>query len=251
MRSVRMLVVVVEDEGMGNDGLVRPLEKAGCVVVNTFSGGQAAIDWLSRPREVDAVFLDANVAALGGMAVLKALGSRWPMVVAAANPAHAADAFESEAVDYLPKPVTAMRLERALKRIEKHGAKPPAWLPAAPGRPRYPVFAGQGLLFVELEKTTYFEVEKEVVWAHAGRRLRTQWKALAEVEQAFPGWGLLRIHRHLLVRLEAVLGLKSTKGGRVMVRLAGGEELEASRGGAPRLREHFRLCGLGAARAVI
>jgi len=94
---------------------------------------------------------------------------------------------------------------------------------------------------VDLHKTAYFEVDSEVVWAHAGGRLRTQWKALAEVEAAFPGSGLLRIHRHLLVRLEAVLGLKPAPGGRALVRLVGGEEIEASRGGAPRLREHFGI----------
>ena len=46
--------------------------------------------------------------------------------------------------------------------------------------------------------------------------------ALAEVEAAFPASGLLRIHRHLLVRLEAVLGLRPALGGRAMVRLLGG-----------------------------
>jgi two-component system LytT family response regulator/two-component system response regulator AlgR len=245
-----MLVVVVEDETVRSHGLARQLEEAGCVVVNTFSGGPAALDWLGGHREVDAVFLDL-MANLDGMAVLKALGSRWPLVVTTALPEHAVAAFESEAVDYLLKPVTAARLERALKRIETRGATAPAWLPAAPGRPRYSVHAGQGILFVDLEKTTYFEVEKEVVWAHTGRRLRTHWKSLGEVEQAFPGWGLLRIHRHLLVRLEAVLGMKSTSGGRAIVRLVGGEEIEASRGGAPRLREHFRLRGAGGAKAVI
>ena len=106
---------------------------------------------------------------------------------------------------------------------------------------RYPVHAGEGVVLVDLHKTTYFEVDSEVVWAHAGGRLRTQWKALAEVEAAFPGSGLLRIHRHLLVRLEAVLGLKPALGGRAIVRLLGGEEIEASRGGAPLLREYFGM----------
>ena len=101
--------------------------------------------------------------------------------------------------------------------------------------------AGAGVVFVDLHKTAYFEVESEVVWAHAGARMRTHWKSLGEVEAAFPGSGLLRIHRHLLVRLEAVLGLKPAPGGRAIVRLAGGEEIEASRGGAPRLREHFGM----------
>ena len=153
---------------------------------------------------------------------------------------HAVDAFDSEAVDYLLKPVTASRLERALHRIEQRRGTPA--VPAVLAGPlRYPVQAGAGVVLVDLNKTTYFEVESEVVWAHAGGRLRTQWKTLGEVEAALPGASLMRIHRHLLVRLEAVLGLRPASGGRAIVRLIGGEEIEASRGGAPRLREHFGI----------
>jgi anthranilate synthase component 1 len=101
--------------------------------------------------------------------------------------------------------------------------------------------AGAGVVLVDLAKTTHFEVENEVVWAHAGTRLRTTWTSLAEVENAFPGAGLLRIHRHLVVRPDAVIGLKPAAGGRAIVRLQGGAEIEASRGGAPRLRERLGL----------
>jgi two-component system LytT family response regulator/two-component system response regulator AlgR len=97
---------------------------------------------------------------------------------------------------------------------------------------------------VDLSKTTYFEVENEVVWAHAGTRLRTQWTSLGEVESTFSGSeksGMLRIHRHLLVRPEAIVGLRPSAGGRAIVRLTGGEEIEASRGGAPRLRERLGI----------
>ena len=106
---------------------------------------------------------------------------------------------------------------------------------------RYPILAGQGVVLVDLAKTTHFEVENEVVWAHAGARMRTQWTSLGQVEAAFPGAGLLRIHRHLLVRPEAVIGVRPAAGGRAIIRLAGGQEVEASRGGAPRLRERLGL----------
>jgi two-component system LytT family response regulator/two-component system response regulator AlgR len=79
-------------------------------------------------------------------------------------------------------------------------------------------------------------VEKEVVHAWAGERLRTQWTTLAEVELAFPDLGLLRIQRHLLIRTEAVVGLRMTWNGRGMVRLPGGVELEASRNAIPKLK---------------
>jgi two-component system LytT family response regulator/two-component system response regulator AlgR len=238
--SVRRLkVVVAEDEALSRKRLVRLLQEAGCVVLNSFAEGRGALEWLGHHREVEAVFLDIHMPNLDGLAILEALGGQVPIVLTTAFAEHAVAAFDAEAVDYLLKPVTASRLERALRRIEQRGAQLTA-PPAAPGPLRYPVYAGEGVVLVDLHKTTYFEVDSEVVWAHAGARLRTQWKALAEVEAAFPT-GLLRIHRHLLVRLEAVLGLKPAPGGRALVRLVGGEEIEASRGGAPRLREHFGI----------
>jgi len=234
-------VVVAEDEALSRKRLVRLLQEAGCVVVNSFAEGRGAQEWLCHHREVEAVFLDIHMPNLDGLAILKALGGQVPIVLTTAFAEHAVEAFDAEAVDYLLKPITASRLERALRRIEHRWSQVPAAPLPASGPLRYPVHAGEGVVLVDLHKTTYFEVDSEVVWAHAGGRLRTQWKALAEVEAAFPGSGLLRIHRHLLVRLEAVLGLKPAPGGRALVRLAGGEEIEASRGGAPRLREHFGI----------
>ena len=126
------------------------------------------------------------------------------------------------------------RIRGRLNPSQGHGTPAPAT--------RYPVQAGSGLLFLELARTLYFEVQDQVVWACTGERFRTRWKSLGEVEACFPQAGLLRIHRHLLIRPEAVLGLRSTGGGtRVLVRLSGGVELEASRGATPALRERLGL----------
>ena len=241
MSGRRLKVAVAEDEALSRKRLVRLLQEAGCVVLASFAEGRSAHDWILNHRDVDAVFLDIHMPNLDGLAILESLGGQVPIVLATAFAEHAVAAFDGEAVDYLLKPVTASRLERALRRIEHRWAKAPAPATAAPALQRYPVQAGSGVVFVDLHKTTYFEVESEVVWAHAGARMRTHWRSLGEVEAAFPASGLLRIHRHLLVRLEAVLGLKPALGGRAIVRLAGGEEIEASRGGAPRLREYFGM----------
>ena len=241
MRPRRMRVVA-EDEALSRKRLVRLLQEAGCVVVQSFTEGRAAMEWLGHHRDLEAVFLDIHTPNLDGLAILRALGGQVPVVLATAFSEHAVEAFDGEAVDYLLKPITASRLERALKRIEGRLAQAPAAaLPLPQGPLRYPIQAGEGVILMDLAKTTYFDVEDEVVRAHAGGRLRTPWKALAEVEAAFPGAGLLRIHRHLLVRVDAVLGLKPASGGRAIVRLVGGEEIEASRGGAPRLRENLGL----------
>lgn len=236
-------VVVAEDEALSRKRLMRLLQEAGCQVVASFSEGRSLHDWLQTARDVEAIFLDIHMPNLDGMEILKSVRGRIPVVLTTAFSEHAVEAFDAEAVDYLLKPITASRLGRALQRIVAR--RPPAASArrpeVAPVHHRYPVQAGLGVVLVELAKTTHFEVENEVVWAHAGSRLRTAWTSLAEVESAFAGVGLLRIHRHLLVRPEAVVGLKPAPGGRAIIRLQGGLEIEASRGGAPRLRERLGL----------
>ena len=51
--------------------------------------------------------------------------------------------------------------------------------------------------------------------------------------------GILRAHRHLLIRPEAVLGLKPSLNGRLLLTLSGGVELETSRGATPKVRERL------------
>ena len=70
--------------------------------------------------------------------------------------------------------------------------------------------------------------------------LRTTWKPGGR-GSAFPTADLLRIQRHLLLRPEAVLGLKPLEGGRASARVADGQDLGVSRSATPRLKEMLGL----------
>lgn len=239
MNSLR--VALAEDEPMNLRRLVRLLEDCGCTIAATFGNGLDMEEWLRGNPEVDALFLDIQMPGLDGLSLRASLRADLPVVFVSAHAERAVDAFDVEAADFLLKPVTTERLAKALDRIRKK-LSPGTPATAASRTTRYPVQAGAGLLLLELSKTIYFEVEEQVVWAFAGERFRTKWKSLGEVEAFFPDAGLMRIHRHLLIRPEAVLGLRSTGGGtRVMVRLTGGVELEASRGATPALKERLGL----------
>ena len=112
---------------------------------------------------------------------------------------------------------------------------------ARPAGPfRFPVKAGEGVVLVDLARTTHFLFEDEAVWAFAGERLRTTWKTLAEAE-AILGSRVVRGHRHLLLRPEAIVGVRAGDSGRLRVRLSGGAEVEVSRGAAPGLKARLGL----------
>jgi len=239
MKGEGLKVAVAEDEPMNRRRLVRLLQEAGCEVVATFEDGDAVLAWARTGPKVDALFLDIRMPGPSGLEVLRALDLPPPVVFVTAHAEHAVEAFEDAAADYLMKPVSPARLDKCRARLRSRQAAAP---PPHPARTtRYPVKAGEGVVFLDLARTTHFEVLDEVVWAHAQGRFQTLWKALAEVEAAFPGAGLMRVHRHLLVRPEVILGVKPLWGGRLTVTLPGGVDLESSRGATVRLKERLGL----------
>jgi len=235
-------VAIAEDEPMNQRRLARLLTDCGCEVLAVFGNGLEVEEWLATGPELDALFLDVQMPGLDGLSLRASVRPELPVVFVTAFAEHAVDAFTLDAVDFLLKPVTTERLVKSLVRVRRALGRQGAG--GEPAREtRYPVSAGEGVLFLDLAKTAFFEVEDQVVWAWVGgERFRTKWKALGETEAFFPEAGLLRIHRHLLIRPEAVLGMRSSGGGsRVLVRMTGGAELEASRGATPALKARLRL----------
>lgn len=232
-------VALADDEPLARARLSRLLAEAGCEVLAELEDGAALLHWLRSAPPLDALFLDIQMPGPTGLEVAAELPKTLPVVFVTAHAEHALRAFDAAALDYLLKPIRAERLAQTLQRLrEGHAPTRPAHDPS-PHAPisKVPIRAGEGHVFLDLKRLTHFEVEEEVVWACQGpQRHRTPWTTLAEAEQAFPHAGLLRIQRHLLLRPEAILGLRPLEGGRVAVRIAEGQELEVSRTATPKVR---------------
>jgi DNA-binding LytR/AlgR family response regulator len=241
----RLNALVVDDEPLARERLSRLLQEAGCAVVGQLGDGLALLQWLSRPHELDVIFLDIQMPGPNGMEVLAEIPDCPPVVFVTAHSTYAVRAFELAAVDYLLKPVFEDRLAKCLQRLHQHLIRPlsPAELKnLLPPPLRFPIRVGDGEIFMELELITHFEVEDGRVWACRGlNRYQTRWNTLAEVEEAFPDDGLLRIQRHLLLRPSMVKGVRPTTVGRIKVMIAPKVELTVSRAMTPRTRECIRV----------
>ncbi len=237
-------IALVDDEPVARLRLGRLLREAGCEVLAELEDGHQLLTWLRKGQELDALFLDIALPGPSGMELLAELRDGPPVIFVTANAEHAVAAFEHQASDYLVKPVTAERLAKTLARLEGSEVRK-AEVPspsAASASTRFPVKAGDGKLLLELKRVAYFEVIDQVVWAWAGgKKFRCGWTSLSDVETAFPNVAFLRIQRNLMLRPDAVLGLRTLPTGRKAVLLADGVELEASRNAAHHLKERLGL----------
>ncbi len=243
--------IVVDDEPLARQRLSRLLKECGWETVGVHSKVSQLLEALEGGLEADALFLDIEMPGGNGLEALAELPSPLPVIFVTAYPQHAAHAFDVDAVDYLVKPVFKTRLEKALEKLTRHAGPdaPAASVKVAPANAasktaetRFPGKAAGGTFFLDARKVTYFEFEDYAVWAWVGsHRFRAPWDSLGRVEEAFPSLPFIRIQRHLLIRSEAILSLRSLPGGRVAVRLVEGPELEVSRSMTPKVRELLGL----------
>jgi len=235
----------VVDVSLARERLSRLLQEADCTVAGELGDGLALLQWLAQPHDLDVIFLDIQMPGPSGLEVLAEIPDCPPVVFVTAHSTYAVRAFELAAVDYLLKPVFEDRLAKCLQRLRNQLIRPlsPTELKNLMPTPlRFPIQVGDGEIFMELELITHFELENDRVWACRGlNRYVTRWKTLAEVEEAFPDDGMLRIQRHLLLRPRMVKGVRSTTVGRIKVMIAPKVELTVSRAMTPRTRECIRI----------
>ena len=234
-------VLVVDDSALMRNLVSRIVEATpGLSVADKAMNGIFALQKIPRCNP-DVIILDIEMPGATGLEVAQELPKTLPVGFVTAHAEHAVRAFETAAFDFLVKPATAGRIEIALARIRERRAGPVS-VPRPAGSLRFPVRAGEGLVFMDLARTSHFLVEDEVVWAFvAGERLRTPWKSLTEAESSFPQGVLVKGHRNMLVRPEAIVGVKVGEYGRLLVRLQGGLSVEVSRGAAPGLKARLGL----------
>ncbi|QCW49492.1 response regulator transcription factor [Nocardioides dongxiaopingii] len=194
-----------------------------------------------REDDVDCVFLDVQMPGLTGLELADVL-SRFrtppPIVFVTAHDAHAVEAFDLRAVDYVLKPVRAERLAEAVRRVVE----------SASGGERAPAPVHDVQIAVERAGVTRFVARSEVTHVEAQgdyARLHTATDShlvrvpLTTLADDWRDAGFVRIHRSLLVAIAHVREVR-TAGGRCTVVVGrGGTELGVSRRNTRELRDRL------------
>ncbi len=118
-----MRAIVVDDEKLALESMVRNLQRYNVEVVGAFQDPREALkQQVTLSAEV--AFVDIEMPEMGGLDLAARLQSDNPelhIVFVTAYEQYAIDAFELDAVDYLLKPVQLKRLDMTLKRLSAMG----------------------------------------------------------------------------------------------------------------------------------
>jgi len=227
-------VLVVDDEALARSRLRTLLSD--CKAPRALFAAEAAqatqaLELLQRER-FDVALLDIHMPGVDGLALARVLQNvphAPALIFVTAHAAHALEAFEVDAIDYLTKPVRLERLQAALAKAERYlqtranpvdDANTPVLVIQERGRTER----------VPLTEVVYFKAELKYVTVRTLNRSYILDGSLNELEVRF-GEQFLRVHRNALIAKRAVRALEKhyepEEGEGWAVRLLGVDELVA------------------------
>lgn len=244
MRRLRALVV--DDEPLARRGVVQML--AGHPDVEVVGEAASAEGALAAVRALapDLLFLDIQMPAADGFDLLGELGAAAPLVVfVTAYEAFAVRAYETDALDYLLKPLEPGRFARAMERVRQRLRERPRG--GSERSERLVVPGPAGLTVLGLEEIERIEAEDYYAAIHArGRRFLLR-ESLARLAERLAPHGFVRLHRSVLAPLGAVVALRRGGGaGEGEAELRSGERVPVSRRRLTELERRLREAGVAA-----
>jgi two-component system LytT family response regulator len=246
--------VLVDDEPLARD-LLRLLLAAhrDVEIVAECLNGRHAITYL-QTNPIDLLFLDVQMPELGGFDVVEQIGLAHlpPTVFVTAFHEHAVRAFDTNAVDYLTKPVEPARLARALDRVREKLAARTALLTqeqlaavvnslkistenSKPYALRFLVKDGAKEILLPAEKIDWVEAAEYYCCLHsAGRRYMLR-ETISDLSDRMDPGQFVRIHRSAIVNLDRIGEIHREGTVQGSIRLTDGQVLKMSKAGRERL----------------
>jgi two-component system LytT family response regulator len=235
--------LIIDDEAPARGRLRKMLSREPEVeVIGECSNGPDAISSI-RDHHPDVIFLDVQMPEITGFDVLRALPleTQPAVIFVTAHDRHAVEAFEVRALDYLLKPFTQARLQKALHHAQERARDRLApsleqvWALLKSVKPRaayldtIPVRTGSQTVFVRVEQIDYVESAANYVVLRAGAASHILRETLSNLESRLPPRLFLRISRSNIVNLDRVKALQLGPQGENVVVLEGGRQLVLTR----------------------
>ena len=243
-----MRTLIVDDEAPARERLKRLLaDVKGVELVGEAEDGIQAVEAIEKEKP-DLVLLDIQMPGLDGFGVIEALEDPPPIIFVTAYDEYAIRAFEVNALDYLLKPFSRQRLEKAIRRAQEALNEEDSFMArfgpllenlAAQGRhlTRLAIRDRDRIRVLDANEVDWIGVEDEQVVVHVGDQAYPIRRTLAELEARLDPGTFFRAHRSVIVSLDRVQEIIHWFKGSHKLRLTTGIEVDLSRTQARALRK--------------
>ncbi|SFC57670.1 two-component system, LytT family, response regulator [Parapedobacter composti] len=157
----------------------------------------------------DLVFMAVDLPGESGFDVLDKATHAPAVVLLSDSSNYAARAFEYHALDYLLKPISAERMELALRRWERHAGLQTETQNLRAAKASYPsrilVEKGKRLTSIPVNEITHLKADKDYTWIHTiNGESYLSMNGIGQLERKLNPEYFIRIHRSYIVNIDYI-----------------------------------------------
>lgn len=231
-----MNVLIIEDESRAANHLERVLKKVApeAMVLGRLESVAEALDFFRGGHSPELIFSDIELADGLSFEIYQQVEVPCPIVFTTAYDQYAIEAFQTNGIDYLLKPVEEQRLAQALDKVRRLQPKiSPALLQslfptsAPKKRERFLVKVGDSLKSISTgDILAFFSLDKATFLLTTEGRRYVLDLSIGEVEKQLGAGHFFRINRRHILSLEACQHIHAFTNSRLIVKVPGLEDQE-------------------------
>lgn len=246
-----MRVVLIDDEPLARSVVMEYLQSwSDLEVVQECSDGFEGVKAIAQ-HEPDLVFLDIQMPKINGFEMLELIDQPPSVIFTTAFDEYAIKAFEEHAVDYLLKPFTKERFDKAVQK----------WLDIRPRteprqntkqliediqnsslrNERVVVKTGTKIKIIPVNDIIFLAADDDYVKIHTHEGSFLKNRTMAHFEKLLGENQFVRVHRSYIVRIDEITRIDPYEKDSHLAILKSGEKIPVSKTGYPKLRQVLGL----------
>ena len=240
-----MNVIIIDDEPLARSIVKEYLQSfAGIKVLAECNDGFEGLKAIQQ-YEPDVIFLDIQMQKINGFEMLELIENPPAVIFTTAFDEFAIKAFENNAVDYLLKPFSKERFDKAIQKYI-HQQKPfvnktDAVLESAAQSPvqqnRVVVKDGNKIKIIPVSQIQYLEAADDYVKIFTAEGSFLKKKTMAYFEQSLQGFQFVRVHRSYIVNTQLITRIDAYEKDSHILLLSTGAKISVSKAGYIKLKE--------------
>ena len=208
-----MNCIIIDDEATARAIINQLCDNVeGINVIEEFPNAIQAIKYLNQ-NEVDLIFLDIHMPEFTGFDFIETLKNPPKIILTTSDPKFAIQAFEYDCiVDYLVKPITLPRFEKAIQKAENASVKSKAKdvddkVELSSGNDLY-VNIDRRLIKIDIPSIYLIEAKGDYIHVKTEEKNYTVHSTLKKIEDKLPESIFLKVHRSYIINFSKIIDIE-------------------------------------------
>jgi two-component system LytT family response regulator len=196
-----------------------------------------------QQHQPDIIFLDIQMPKINGFEMLELIENPPRVIFTTAFEEYAIKAFENNTIDYLLKPFSKERFEKAIQKMlaqKNEPAKTESVLDDAAQSPqqtgRVVVKDGSKIKIIPVSQIQYVEAADDYVKIYTADEYFLKKKTMQFFEQCLPAAYFVRVHRSYIVSVQLITRIDALEKESYTALLSTGKQLPVSKAGYAKLK---------------